>query len=207
MRERWRGRLGLAVAFAAGLAVAGAATAGAAGLLTGRDIQDGSIQARDLSPAVNAKLAKAGKRGLRGPQGPQGPAGAFTTTLAAGQTIRGVINEDSVAAGADEIRGGSISFGVSLNTAPTVVVRPPSASPTPQCPGSAGDPRAASGTLCIYLVSLSNIRQVPPSNRQLFVFNVPDQNDGANTFGAEYFIHSNTAGRFFVDGTWAVTGN
>ena len=205
MRVRLRGPALVAMGLVAGLAVAGAATAGAASLLTGRDIKDGSIQARDLSPAVTARL---GKTGRRGPQGPQGPAGTFTTTLPAGQTLRGAFNTDTVAAAPDQIAGGAISFGVSLRSAPTVVVRPPSAAPTAECPGGVGDPRAASGVLCLYINSASNTRDLPSgSGRPIALVTMPDGSDGANTFGAEYFVHSNLAGRFFVDGTWAVTGN
>lgn len=208
MRVRLRGQALAVFGFVAGLAVAGAATAGAASLLTGRDIKDGSIQARDLSPAVTARLGKTGRRGPQGPPGPQGPAGAFTTTLAAGQTLRGVFNTDTVAAGADEIAGGAISFGVSLRAAPTVIVRPVAAPPTAECPGSVPDPRAASGVLCVYVNSASNVRELPSgSGRQIALLTFPDGRDGAHTFGAEYFVHSNLAGRFFIDGTWAVTGN
>lgn len=53
--------------------VASVATAGAATLITGRQIKDGSISAKDLSKAVQKQLAKSG---AAGPQGPQGAPGA-----------------------------------------------------------------------------------------------------------------------------------
>jgi hypothetical protein len=61
------------------LAVGGAATAGAARLLTGKDIKDASIEAKDLS-----KKARTSLKGVAGPRGAQGAAGATGATGAAG---------------------------------------------------------------------------------------------------------------------------
>lgn len=59
------------------LALSGGASAGAHSLLTGRDIRNGSIAERDLSPRVRAKLkpGPVGPQGLPGVQGPQGDPG------------------------------------------------------------------------------------------------------------------------------------
>jgi hypothetical protein len=59
-------RIALVAVVLAAVGVAG--TAGAAALITGKDIKNGSIGAKDLS--------KAAKRALKGQTGPQGPAGA-----------------------------------------------------------------------------------------------------------------------------------
>lgn len=48
----------------------------ARGLITGTQIKDGTISAKDLSKAVRQQLAKTGAAGAAGPQGPPGPAGA-----------------------------------------------------------------------------------------------------------------------------------
>lgn len=74
----------LAAAFIAGAVIASAATAGAAGLITGRQIRDGSVGLRDLSPAVRARLAAAGPTGPAGPKGDTGPRGATGATGATG---------------------------------------------------------------------------------------------------------------------------
>ena len=71
------------------LAVGTAGTAGAAALITGKQIKNGTIQAKDLSAKARAKLAGAtgpqgqpgaqgaqGAQGLRGAPGEQGPPGA-----------------------------------------------------------------------------------------------------------------------------------
>lgn len=65
----------LAVAVVAAV-VASVATAGAASLITGKQIKDGSISAKDLNKAVRAQLGKAGVPGPPGPKGDTGPAGA-----------------------------------------------------------------------------------------------------------------------------------
>ena len=194
------------MALIAGLAIGGAATAGAASLITGRQIKDGSIAARDLTAGLNARIARAG---TPGPAGAQGPAGPLTTTLPAGQTLRGAFNLDtSVGAGA-VIFGGAITFGLTLRAAPTPVIRPAGAAPTAQCPGTLRDPQAAPGVLCIYLQSESNLAVLPGFTSGLSVQSYPNvlNENASSAFGAELFIRSLVAGRMFVDGTWAVTGN
>lgn len=74
-----------AVVAAAVIALMGVVTAGAADLITGKDIKDRSLQAKDLSKKAKKKLrGKRGKRGRVGapgvigpigPQGAQGPQG------------------------------------------------------------------------------------------------------------------------------------
>jgi hypothetical protein len=75
---RFQGRAGMLLAFALGLVVAGAGSATAAGLITGKQIKDGSIARKDLSSAVRTQLAQArrpGPTGATGPRGATGPAG------------------------------------------------------------------------------------------------------------------------------------
>jgi hypothetical protein len=57
------------------LALAGGATA--ATLITGRQIKDGSIAAKDLSAQLRAKIAAHARAGTPGVAGPPGPAGAI----------------------------------------------------------------------------------------------------------------------------------
>jgi hypothetical protein len=76
MRRVLTGRAGAATAFLLGLLIATAATAGAAGLITGKQIKDGSISARDLSKAVRTQLGRPGIAGTVGPQGAAGSQGA-----------------------------------------------------------------------------------------------------------------------------------
>jgi hypothetical protein len=76
MRRLLRGRAGMMSAFLLGLLIATAATAGAASLITGKQIKDGSINAKDLSKAVRAQLARTGTPGAAGSQGAPGTPGA-----------------------------------------------------------------------------------------------------------------------------------
>lgn len=62
-------------AFVAGALLASAGTATAGKLITGRQIKDGSISAKDLNAAIRAQLAKAGLPGPAGPTGAAGPVG------------------------------------------------------------------------------------------------------------------------------------
>lgn len=145
-----------------------------------------------------------GRQGIQGTQGPQGnpgPAGPLTTTLPSGQTLRGWFNFDTVAAAADQISGGNISFGFALGRAPTVQIIPVGGPSTAQCPGSVASPSAASGNLCVYESSLSNVSAV-----FLCGASTCSATPTSDPFGSEVFVHATAAGRFFVDGTWAVTG-
>ena len=76
MRRIRDGRLTTALAFLIGVLVATAGTATAAKLITGKQIKDGSISAKDLSKAVRSQLAKAGVPGPQGAQGLQGVTGS-----------------------------------------------------------------------------------------------------------------------------------
>src|SRR5258705_11356931 len=63
------------LAFLAGVMLATAGSAAATRLITGAQIKDGSIGAKDLTKAVRAQLNKAGTPGAAGVAGPKGDAG------------------------------------------------------------------------------------------------------------------------------------
>ena len=65
----------MALAFVLGVLIATVATAGAASLITGKQVKDGTISAKDLSKAVRAQLKKAGTPGPQGTPGSQGVPG------------------------------------------------------------------------------------------------------------------------------------
>jgi hypothetical protein len=76
------GKSGVAVlAFVLGAGLAGAGSATAARLITGKDIKNGSITAKDLSKGVNAQLQRTGEPGPKGDPGPQGDPGASEPSL------------------------------------------------------------------------------------------------------------------------------
>ena len=78
MRRVVQGRAGMVLAFMLGLVIATAGTATAARLITGKQIQDGSVSSRDLSKGVRGLLAKSSAPGPAGPRGSRGEAGPST---------------------------------------------------------------------------------------------------------------------------------
>jgi hypothetical protein len=71
--------IGLVAGAAVIIALAGGTAADASGLLTGKDIKDGSLTLKDFKASEKAKLKGAtGARGAQGPAGIAGPATAST---------------------------------------------------------------------------------------------------------------------------------
>ena len=67
-----------------GIGVATAGTATAAQMITGKQIRNGSITAKDLSKGLRAQLGvpgPVGPAGASGPVGPAGPAGSVSTVV------------------------------------------------------------------------------------------------------------------------------
>lgn len=140
-----------------------------------KHIKNGTIRASDLSRAARSVLrgksgvrgptgsrgprgsrgsrgprGRTGSRGPTGPAGPAGPAGGFVDTLPSGRTARGTFLATGTPTGADEPLDTVISFAFAAGTAPTPhVVAAGTAGPA-ECPGSAADPKAVAGHLCIY---------------------------------------------------------
>lgn len=177
-------------------------------------------------PGPRGKTGKTGPAGPAGPAGPVGPAGAvgpagpvgpvgpkgdtgpagedgttgFTETLPVGETLKGVF---SLTGTSPEPFGGfaPISFGIPL-AGPLddehVVYLAPDAPASTDCPGSAVNPLAKSGFLCVY-ESLST----GPANTGIFL---PDlSEEGAGSHGA-FVGFTPTATPKLVVGSWAVTG-
>ncbi|MGB2874800.1 MAG: hypothetical protein WBB76_04910 [Gaiellaceae bacterium] len=140
-----------------------------------------------------------GDPGAKGDKGDTGAPGPFPDPLVSGKTLRGTFNIDTVAGGADEIEGESISFVFTLPSAPTAHVIGVGGSSTPECPGTEAAPAAAPGHLCLYELTITNNHN-PGTDGGFFATPV-------TKYGTELFFHSAGAGRFYVDGTWAVTAS
>lgn len=171
--------------FLCGAVVATAATGTAAKLITGKNIKDGTVAARDLTPAVRAKLAKVGPTGARGAtgalgatgaRGARGATGAAGAAGAAGsQGLRGFSAWDAIPSG-QTVTGGqrfviapagageTYEFTVDLpGTAPAPLAdglvnfslsgNPATADDTTSCTGTAANPTAPAGFVCLYLVA------------------------------------------------------
>src|ERR1700730_383780 len=101
-------------------------------------------------PAGNAgAVGPSGPAGKEGAPGKQGPPGAFVATLPSGQTLRGTY-AGRATGGVEQEMQIPISFGVTLPAAPSPHYVSFGEVPPPQCPGTAAEPNAAPGNLCIY---------------------------------------------------------
>ena len=109
---------------------------------------------KGVSWGIQGPKGNAGATGAQGPGGPHGstgPAGPFPSgNLPSGATVRGNFFMTGVAAVSGEEAVDSLSFVYTLASAPTPhFITAGSAAPA-GCPGSADDPEAAAGQLCVY---------------------------------------------------------
>lgn len=140
------------------------------GAVGGSKLQAHSLSAEDFAPGV-----------LPQPSAPGG-------TLPAGVTLRGIAAPASACSvgGCNFAIGEGVSFyGYQLPERPAVQVVPIGGEPTAQCPGSASDPEAESGDLCIYLVSLN-----PPTGGSLIV---TDPSQAETSAGVNYNLEKDEA--------------
>jgi hypothetical protein len=113
--------------------------------------------------------------------------------LQSGQTLTGAYVVAFSRAAGEFTQGGAISFPIPLSEAPDVTYLPPGSPATAECPGTASNPLATPGRLCVY-----GARQdagIPSLEAQ----------SGGRT-GFRIFPNDPDAGSTQIDGTWAVTG-
>lgn len=150
---------------------------------------------------LQGQQGQQGIQGLAGQQGIQGPPGPFAETLPSGETLRGVYSADSADAGQGEAYAAStgVSFSFPLASAPSVYMVDIGQTSPPECPGTAADPEAASGDLCVY--ETVNNRTTPS-----VVDPTSGQSDAATKFGFVLIGRNfQQYGGFGFQGTWAVT--
>ena len=151
----------------------------------------------------------AGLTGAKGAPGPAGPAGAkgdpgpVTGVLPSGASeqgafvARGIVNTPT----ADT----AISFPLRLpSTVPAFYVKSGVQPLVPQCPGSAANPKAAAGNLCVYESVIANASFTANS----FIDPVTTQTTRtAGPVGVILRAYANLtiAPGFYIYGTWAVT--
>ena len=144
-----------------------------------------------------------GVPGAQGGQGVQGIPGPFPATLPAGQMLTGTYEIDgtnSSGGTSTSIAGGAISFQFRLAAAPTPHFVAVSATPPSECPGTAVNPTALSGNLCVF-------EAVSKGKGSMEFFNSSTGENGASVFGAGLVMFSTGVQKScFSDGTWAVTG-
>jgi hypothetical protein len=149
-----------------------------------------------------------GPQGIQGPQGTPGPAGGFSTELGSGQTVRGVFAAvtDRVFLGflypVHQLHAADyISFPAALPSVPVPQYCPYYDPPTAECPGTAADPQAAPGYLCVYASSITEYTQLQ------FIGGPVDLTTPTPTrFGTGIvFWNSQPTRSISAGGTWAVT--
>jgi hypothetical protein len=147
-----------------------------------------------------------GSQGIQGfSQGSQGAPGPLTTVAPSGSTQRGTFNVEGyqVISG---FLGSSISFALELAAAPTQALEVPSGESNPypkQCPGTAQEPSAAAGYVCLYDRFSGNVLQTTGTNLQ--IHDIEGVGSSSNRFGLSMSARAKATGYVFVEGSWAVT--
>jgi hypothetical protein len=139
--------------------------------------------------------------------------------LPSGKTLTGVYSVTGVATAADQYADSPISFGYQFASAPSVVVVGISDTPTQAaaagCPGTAADPKADPGKVCVYEMARENTALLAGTGTLVEAGGAAAQVGGykpANTpwgtatkYGTIVEASSAAAGQFASNGTWAAT--
>jgi hypothetical protein len=175
-------------------------------------VENHSLLAQDFKPSQlphgvtgpKGDPGAVGPQGASGPQGPVGPSGpkgdSFDTRLPSGKTLRGTYGVTGTAS----TQGGqfaaiSETYSAALAAAPQLHMIADHAAPPSKCPGTAADPQAVPGNLCVYeSPNHGNLIDAP----HLFI---DPLNPAEGTLGFRIMITANANGSFTSAGTWAVT--
>jgi hypothetical protein len=179
----------------------------AASFINGKQIKPGSLPKNRLTKsAIRSLKGNKGAQGQRGPtgaqgiqgiqgvQGIQGPAGPLITTLPAGATLRGMYSWAGRTLSAGYHPVVPLSFPFPLATAPTMNVIAVGGASTAACPGTAANPQAAAGNLCVYQSR---------NDGNLAIQALAEVNSGR--YGADLYFPIATDKDYEYLGTWAVT--
>jgi hypothetical protein len=143
--------------------------------------------------SVGTKQIKNGA--VTGPKLAEGAVTTLPTTLASGRSLTGEWDAEGYAGAAGDHGASAQSFAVPLASAPLphVVTQP-----TTECPGSAANPTAQPGHLCLYQSEAENLGHVT-------VYKGVTSAPGADTYGFTAVAFAAAPGEFFAYGSWAVT--
>jgi hypothetical protein len=166
--------------------------------VTSPKVKDRSLLARDFKAGQLPRGAK-GDKGDPGAPGAQGVPGPFPDTLPSGKTIRGRWGMGFTASAGGQYFESHISFVYPLAAAPTAHFIASGNPPPAGCPGTAANPQADPGHLCVY--------EDNDGNRSSTLVCSSGLCPGADKYGAQLRTNSAAAGGVWTRGTWAVTGS
>jgi hypothetical protein len=144
---------------------------------------------------IQGPMGGQGLQGIQGAKGDMGAPGPFPSgPLPRGTTIRGVYDIDFVATTTFQFSSESLSYGFQMASAlSSTVVSPATTAPTQCAGGTAANPQAAPGNICLFSENSGNENFfgafTPPSSR----------------FGSGIELESKNVGRAYDYGTWAAT--
>ena len=173
-----------------------------------KKVKNGSLKATDFKPGelvagAPGPIGPAGPAGPQGPKGDQGvqgakgdtgdigPAGPFPNALPSGKTIMGVYDMEGTAAAAGGLLTSDISFLYPVEGSLSRVYVKSGATHV-SCTGTAANPTAPAGFLCVYEASDTNAS----SSRGL---------NFGRKHGEGLYVFSAGSGYFGAWGSWAVT--
>jgi hypothetical protein len=185
--------------------------------LTGKDVKNKSLTPSDFSGSVAGPQGNPGTQGPKGDKGDPGEPGPFPSQLLSGKTLTGVYSITGAATAASQYFDTPVSFGFRFASAPTVVTV--GINDTAQeaaaagCPGTAADPQAAPGKLCVYEMGRDNTTVIvlaPPEAggdpSHVSGYAPPDLDWATATkYGTILEVLSAAAGNLYSNGTWAAT--
>jgi hypothetical protein len=164
----------------------------AADAVVSKKVKDGSLLGKDFKPGelpagAQGPAGPQGPAGLQGPQGPKGDAGSpgttvFESTIPSGKTIRGSIGQQGVftrLVGSFAVPAPAPLSDETVNFAPGAGSDADAA-----CTGSATNPTAPRGKVCIYRGFASNIVSMggySDTSRYGFTIDLVPVTSGAST--------------------------
>lgn len=120
--------------------------------------------------------------------------------LSSGQTLQGTYTIEFNAAAVGGRGSSPISFPIRLAAAPTTNFIATGGAANTNCPGSAGNPTALPGQLCVYETYSTNI-----STRCVASVGASYACNNSDTWGTTVFVTATAAGQATSVGSWAVT--
>lgn len=190
------------------------------GAVTGAKVKPGSLTASAFAPGqlgtgapgatgpkgetgaagATGPKGETGATGPKGETGATGPAGPFPEALPSGKTLRGDYSVEMTAAAGAARGSDGIAFGFTLASPPAVHFVGVGATPPAACAGSAADPQAAPGHLCVYESNrVNNTGSCIARTGGSYVCGTADR------WGTSVFTVSSGAGDTSSVGSWAVT--